>query len=187
MTFKETKGSNTSGSPTAGEPEYLVVGLLRRPHGLKGELLMEVITDFPERLRQGTNVYIGTGHRLTVISRTRKHPDGLVIKLKGIDSPEAAGDLRMQTVYVSAADRPRLPDGMYYHHELIGFDVLDEQDRRIGRLKEILQTGANDVYVVSQDGGGEVLLPVIASVVLGVDRARREIRIREMPGLLDGA
>ncbi len=147
---------------------------------------MEVITDFPERLRRGATVFVGTRHAARVISSTRNHPLGLVIKLKGVDSPEAAGELRRQAVCVKTADRPRLPNGVYYHHELIGFKVVNEQNRPIGTLKEILQTGANDVYVVSQDKGGEVLLPAVASVVLSIEREIRQIRIREMPGLFDG-
>ncbi len=147
---------------------------------------MEVITDFPERLTQGTRVYVGSPHAARVIAAARSHPDGMVIKLNGVDSQEAAGALRRQVVCVKTDERPRLPSGTYYHHELIGFKVVTEEGRLIGMLKQILQTGANDVYVVSHEGGGEVLVPVIASVVVGIETETRQIRIREMPGLLDG-
>lgn len=183
MPFKRSKSSVNSGSPAVGEPEYLVVGVLRRPYGLKGELVMEVITDFPEQLKVGSAVYVGVRRTLMTISSTRKHPEGLAIKLLGVDSPEAAGDLRKQAVFVKTADRPPLPAGTYYHHELIGFRVVNQNGESIGTLREILQTGANDVYVVSQDQGGEILLPAIASVVLGVEKENKKIRIQEMPGL----
>jgi 16S rRNA processing protein RimM len=185
MPFKGPRRNVNSGSPSPGEPEYLVVGVLRRPHGLKGELIMEVITDFPERLKSGTTVYVGAGHTATIIGTARHHPEGLLIKFVSLDTPEEAAGLRRQEVYVKSADRPPLPNGMYYHHELIGFTVVNEKNELIGTLSEILQTGANDVYVVSQDEGGEVLLPAIASVVLRVERETRQIRIREMLGLLD--
>jgi 16S rRNA processing protein RimM len=148
---------------------------------------MEVITDFPERLKRGTTVYIGAEHRTAIIGTVRPHPEGLLVTLVTVDMPEAAQQLRRQAVYVKAADRPPLPKGMYYHHELIGFAIVNEQDELIGTLSQILQTGANDVYVVSQDEGGEILLPVISSVVLSVEREHRQIRIREMPGLLPGS
>ena len=83
------------------------------------------------------------------------------------------------------ADRPPLPKGLFYVHELIGFEVVDEEEGLIGKLTEILQTGANDVYVVTRPDASEVLLPVIPSVVLNIDADRRLIRVRLIPGLLD--
>lgn len=162
-----------------------MVGVLRRPHGLQGEMIMEVVTDFPERLVPGTLVYLGDQHEARKISGSRPHQQGLLITLSGADDPGSAGRLRGREVYVKSSDRPALPDGMYYHHEILGFDVVDESDQRVGRLTEILQTGANDVYVVSRPDGGEALLPVIPGVILGIDRAERKIRVREMPGLSD--
>ncbi len=146
---------------------------------------MEVITDFPERLVKGTRVYVGPSHALLTINQTREHAEGLLIQFVGIDTPEAAAALRKQLVFVRASDRPGLPEGMYYHHELLGFEVVTEDGKVIGSLREIVQTGANDVYVIADSGGGEVLVPAIASVVINIDRKGRQIRIREMPGLLD--
>ena len=108
-----------------------------------------------------------------------------MIKFQDLETPEQAGRFRNQSVYVSAADRPVLPEGQYYHHELIGFNVVDEKGESIGTLMEIMQTGANDVYVVQKPDGREVLLPVISSVVIAVETRNRLIRIRPIPGLLD--
>ena len=185
MVAKKSGSNSVSGSLSRGEPEYLEVGYLRRPHGVHGEMIMEVHTDFPERLEPGTGVYISDVHRRMIISGTRFHKDGLIIKFEELNSPEEAGLYRNQSVYVRTADRPRLPEGKYYHHELIGFSVVDERGGFIGFLTEILQTGANDVYVVKQDGGGEILLPVISSVILAMEIDLRQIRVRLIPGLLD--
>ncbi len=187
MASKKNHRQTDSGSPSAGEPEYLIVGRLRRAHGVHGDLLMEILTDFPERLVSGSRVYIGSRHRGMVIGGVRNHHEGFLVKFEGIDTPEAAGIYRNQPVFVSAGDRPPLPPGMYYHHQLIGFAVVDETDRPIGSLTEILQTGANDIYVVTKDDGGEVLLPVIASVVLDIDPAGRKIHVHLLPGLLEAA
>ncbi len=105
--------------------------------------------------------------------------------MNGVDTPEDAARYRNQLVYVTAADRPPLPKGQFYVHELIGFDVVDEEENLIGKLTEILQTGANDVYVVTRPDASEVLLPVISSVVLKIDADRRLIRVHLIPGLLD--
>ncbi len=185
MAARKTTGNSVSGSPLDGEPEYLVVGYLRRPHGVDGEMVMEVYTDFPERLKPATAVFIGDMHRQLIITGARFHNEGLIIKFQDLNTPEEAGRFRNQSVYVRSADRPALPEGQYYHHELIGFAVVDEKGELIGTLTEIMQTGANDVYVVMQAGGKEILLPVISSVVLAVDMASRQIRVRLIPGLLD--
>ena len=185
MTAGRIAGNFVSGSPSNGEPEYLVVGYLHRPHGVHGELVMEVYTDFPERLKLDSEVFIGDSHSRMLIAGTRFHNEGLIIKFKDLDTPEEAGRYRNQSVYVKTAERPPLPEGQYYHHELIGFSVLNEKDELIGTLTEIMETGANDVYVVRQPEGGEILLPVISSVILAVEIASRQIRVRLIPGLLD--
>jgi 16S rRNA processing protein RimM len=185
MAARKTASNSVSGSPSGGEPEYLVVGYLRRPHGVHGEMVMVVHTDFPERLKPDTAVFIGDVHRQLIIAGARFHNEGLIIKFQDLNTPEEAGRFRNQSVYVRSADRPALPEGQYYHHELIGFAVVDEKGELIGTLAEIMQTGANDVYVVMQAGGNEILLPVIPSVVLAVEMASRQIRVRLIPGLLD--
>jgi 16S rRNA processing protein RimM len=175
-----------AGSPTAGEPAFLAVGRLRRPHGVRGEALVDVLTDFPERLQPDTVVYAGEQHlRLTIRSR-RHHNEGLLLAFVGLDTPEAVGQLRNQILYVSGADRPPLPEGEYYHHQLIGLAVQDERGLVLGVLTEILETGANDVYVVTAVGGNEILLPVIPGVVLDVDLPAKTMRVHLPAGLMDG-
>ena len=185
MAGRKQAKKSVSGSPLDGEPEYLVVGQLRRPHGIHGEMVMEVQTDFPERLKPDSEVYLGEHHGRMIISSARFHNEGLLIKFQEVNSPEEAGRYRNQPVYVKTADRPKLPKDQYYHHELTGFNVVDENGELIGNLTEIMQTGANDVYVVRRVNGKDLLLPVIASVVLAVEKSSRQIRVRLIPGLLD--
>jgi 16S rRNA processing protein RimM len=79
---------------------------------------------------------------------------------------------------VTSAGRPALQSGYHYHHQLLGSNVVDEHGHLVGRLIEILQTGANDVYVVEQAGGKEILLPAITSVILNVDVDQRLVHVR---------
>ncbi|HWQ46061.1 MAG TPA: ribosome maturation factor RimM, partial [Longilinea sp.] len=79
------------------------------------------------------------------------------------------GQHRNQLLYVTTADLPKLPDGEYYHHQLIGLKVQDEAGVLIGVLADIIETGANDVYVVQNDAGKEVLLPALKNIVISVD------------------
>jgi 16S rRNA processing protein RimM len=174
--------NENSGSPD-GEPVYLTVGFLRRPHGLHGEIIMDLHTDFPERLKRGRKLLIGEEHKQNSIEAVRPHQAGVLIKFKGIDTPEAAGQFRNQWAYVRASEVPPLPEGQIYQHELFGFQVLDENENLLGELVEIIETGANNVYVVKDESGRELLLPAIPSVILEMDTGRRVMKVHVLEGL----
>ncbi len=174
------------GSPTEGEPVvYLAVGTLRRSHGIRGDLLLDVLTDFPERLRPGSYLYVGDKKQKIKISRRRPHNDGLLMGFEGVANTEQAAKYRAQTVYVLAEDRPSLPEGEYYHHQIIGLNVLDETGVKLGVITEIIETGANDVYVVRNDDEREILLPALKQVLLDVNLETKIMRVHLLPGLVD--
>ncbi len=185
MPSRKLSSSAGSGSPVDGEPDYLAIGHLRRPHGVYGEMVMEVHTDFPERIKSGMKVFVGESHDAMVIDGARFHNEGLIIKFQGVETPKGVGRYRNLWVYVASADRPPLPEGQYYFHELIGLQVADEKDESIGELTEIIETGANNVYVVTRPDGSEVLLPAIPSVILDVEMGRHLMRVHLLDGLLD--
>jgi len=170
-----------TGSPN-GEPLYLSVGFLRRPHGVQGEIIMDLHTDFPERMKKGRKLFIGDDHKPITLTSVRPHQSGLLVKFKDIETPEDVGLYRNQWVYVQAKDVP-LPEGQHYKHELLGLKVVDEDDNSLGELVEIMETGANDVYVVRDDSGKEILLPNIPSVVLDLDIDRGFLRVHLLEGL----
>jgi 16S rRNA processing protein RimM len=172
----------SSGSP-AGEPVYLVIGYLRRPHGVSGEIIMDLHTDFPSRIKPGRKVLIGEKHQALTLDSVRVHGNGLLVRLRGIQTPEDVGKFRNQWVYVKVTDVPPLPEGQHYQYELIDLDVVDENENPLGRLVEILETGANDVYVVRDDSGKEILLPAIPSVILNVDMIQRSMKVHPLEGL----
>jgi 16S rRNA processing protein RimM len=174
-----------AGSPKMGEPVFLVIGKLRRPHGLRGEALMEVITDFPERLQAGTPVYVGPEHIRLHIRSVRKQDRQLLVTFEEYSTPEQVGAQRNQYVYVRADDRPELEAGEYYHHQLLNLQVVDENGVTLGKVFDILETGANDVLVVRRDSGPDVLVPFIESLLLEVQIDQGYLRVRLLPGLLD--
>ncbi len=167
-----------TGSPSSGEPVFLAAGLLRRTHGLTGEMVMTILTDFPRRLLKGKVVYLGEKHEETRIAGVRMQNKDMLITFEGYDSVEAANRLRNKTLYIKADSLPELPEGEYYHHQLIGLEVADEKDNLLGQLVEILETGANDVYVVKSKEGSEVLLPAVEDVILEVDLAAGRMRVK---------
>jgi len=145
---------------------------------------MDVVTDFPERLKPGITLYVGAQHRELRLRSRRWQHKSLLLGFDGYSTPEAVGELRNQWVYVRSDDRPPLEDGEYYHHQLLGIQVIDEGGQLLGILSEILETGANDVYVISPEQGPDILLPAIDSVILEIDPGQGEMRVHVLEGLL---
>ncbi len=201
MTRRElsTGPQKSTGSPAEGGPVFLAVGRLRRPHGVRGEIQMEVLTDFPERIEPGARLYAGPHYRPLTVRSVRWHDRLMLIAFEGYHTPETIGELRNQLVFVTAADRPPLGEGEYYHHQILGLRVFDEGRRLLGTVVEILETGANDVYVVRLEGAPadrletparralqrEILLPATEETILEINLARGEMMVRLLPGLLD--
>lgn len=173
-----------AGSPPTGEPVFLVVGKIHRAHGLNGDVVFDVITDFPERLRPGIVVYTGDDHIPLVINRRRWHSSNMLVRFDGYENPEDVALLNNLYVYVRADDRPPLPEGEYYHHQLLGLDVIDDQGQKLGKLVQILETGANDVYIVKPDSGKDILLPAIEDVIQKIDLENSVLVVHIIPGLL---
>ena len=171
------------GSPKGG-PIYLAIGYLRRPHGVKGEVIMDLHTDYPERIKPGRKVYIGETHEAYTIDSSRTHGAGMLVKLRGFDSPEPAGRFRNQWMFVKSSEVPALPEGQYYKHDLIGLRVVTDEGEMLGVTNEILETGANDVYVVRKEDGKEVLIPAIPDVVLEINMEERFMKVHLLDGLI---
>jgi 16S rRNA processing protein RimM len=177
LSQKDTQNGPT-GSPSQDEPVFIAVGFLRRSHGIKGEIIMDVLTDFPERIRVNRQVFVGEEHEPYRIQTVRAHEPALLVKFKGYDTPEDVARFRNLTVYVRVDQLPKLPEDMYYHHQLLGLTVKDEAGNVFGQLSSILETGANDVYVVRKEDGSELLFPAIEGVVLDVNLERKEMIVR---------
>ena len=177
---------NHSGSSFPGEPEFLVVGKLGKPHGLQGEIVMDVYTDFPERIKPGVVVYVGMQFQPLQITKVRSHSRGLLLCFKGYQSRDEVAELRNLLVQVRTADRPELPNGEYYHHQLLGLQVIDENRYEVRTYHSIIETGANDVYVVQNESGAELLIPAIDSVILDINLEDNQVMLHLLPGLIPG-
>lgn len=171
-----------AGSPK-GESIYLAIGFIRRPHGVIGELIMDLHTDFPERIKPGRRLYLGPKHEPATLGSARNHANGMLIKIRGCDTPESAGRYRNTWVYVKSSEVPALPEGQIYKHELVGLNVIDDSNNELGTVTEIIETGANDVYVVKKDDK-EILLPAIPDVILNVDVKKKVITVHLIDGLI---
>ena len=163
------QSERSAGSPREGEPAFVVVGRLRKPHGIRGEMTMELLTEFPERIRAGLEVYVGESHRLHHIRKIRGHQKALIVSFQEYGNRDDVEDLRNQLVSVPVDSIPRLPDGEYYYHQIIGLRVISDQGSSLGTVSSIIETGSNDVCVVKSESGGDILLPAIDTVILNID------------------
>jgi 16S rRNA processing protein RimM len=176
--MNDKQKNNDTGSPKPGEPEFIVIGKLRRPHGVDGEMILELMTDFPNRIRPHKTVFVGKKHEPIVITGVRPHDKYLLLKFEGMNTCDEVGRLRNFLVYVRFDSLPKLPAGEYYFHQLMGLTVVDESGTILGVLEEILETGANNVYVVRTPDGKEILLPAIEPVILSIDIEGKEMRVK---------
>lgn len=159
----------------------VLVGVVRRPYGQGGEVRVDELSDYPQRFAPGAAITIAGD--AFVIARSRRVKRVRVLKLEGVDTREAAAALANQDIHVDAAELQPLPDGTYYHYDLIGMAVATADGAELGEVNEILATGANDVLVIEGESG-EALVPLIADVVKSVDTDARRIVIDPPPGLL---
>jgi 16S rRNA processing protein RimM len=176
---------NPAGASRDGESAFLAVGRLHKPHGIQGEITMEVLTDFPERFKRNAIVLVGPEHIPYQIKTYRWQNRMMLVTFKGISTPEEAGALRNLTVFVRTADVPKLEEGEYYHHQLLGLKVYSETGKLLGKVHEILETGSSDILLVRPEVGKEILLPFIDANLLEVNLEQGLIRMKILPGLID--
>lgn len=172
-----------TGSPAIGEPVFVVVGIARRPHGLRGEVLVSIETDFPERLQKGARLLLGEEHTVVTIDAARGHNDGLLVTFEEFPDKSSVEFIRNVPLFVRTDDRPPLPEGEYYQHQLLGMQVEEETGELLGTLEQVLDTGANNVYVVRTADGKELLLPAIKGVVRQILPTEKKMIVHLLPGL----
>lgn len=180
MQNRKNEGENQSGLLNNGKPVFLAVAKIYKPHGLKGEVSVGLLTDFPERLTEGKQVYIGESHIPSKIDTIRKMGKKYLISFEGNYSVDSVGSFRNQIVYIHDKNLPVLTDNDYYHHDLLGMRVFSTEDHEIGFLVEIICTGANDVYIIKPEGkdAKEVLIPAIKAVVKNVDIKNKKMIVK---------
>ncbi len=159
------------------DPEFLVVGRIAAAHGRDGAFRMVSITNRPEQFDALRTVFLGDAREPYRVRSVRARDGEVVVRVAGFTSPDDVTARKGWPVWIAVADAVPLPEGEYYHYQLIGLDVFDPDGQPLGRLTDIIETGANDVYVVIGPGG-ELLLPAIPQVVLEIDPADRRMVAR---------
>lgn len=168
----------------AAEPRFLVIGRIIKPHGVRGEVNVEVHTDFPERFTWLEYVYIGLKDPKRIkVEMARLHQSMVLMKFGGFDDRISVKPLLFEWLQVLEEEAIALEEGEYFLYQVIGFKVIDEAGQIIGEVSEILETKANNVFIVNGQFG-EVLLPDIDEVIKEVDLEKGTILVHLLPGLI---
>ena len=162
-------------------PGYVAVGRVGSPWGVQGVVRVVPLVDRRERLAPGRAIIVGGERR--VIEGCRWQKGQAHLKLSGIDDQESAAALRDQLLAVPESELEALAEGEYYRFQLIGLEVRSTAGAALGRVTEVLDTGANDVYVVKGEEG-EVLVPATDEVIKEIDLPAGRMVIEAVPGLI---
>ena len=148
----------------------IIVGRILGPHGLWGGIRVEVHTDVPHRFDTGNTLYIGS-FPYQVSSCSSGKSNQLILTFHGLTTQSQVRTLIDQWITVPVSQAPELPPGEFYHFQLLDLRVLTEEGEELGTVSDILETGSNDVYIVSGESG-EILVPALAEVVQDIDLDR---------------
>ena len=148
----------------------IVIGKIIAPQGVRGEVRVMPLTDFPERFRELKIAQLNDGTSLPIES-VRYHQQFVLLKFRGLDSRNDIEHLRGKLIVIEHKDLVPLPNGHYYIFDIIGLSVYNEQEEYLGKVTDVLETGSNDVYIVEQKDKQPLLIPGLKTVVLQIDIA----------------
>ncbi|HOV78559.1 MAG TPA: ribosome maturation factor RimM [Bacillota bacterium] len=164
---------------------YISIGKILNTHGLHGAVRILPLTDYPERFNRMSrvDVFIGNVRRELRIEKTYPYKNYIIAKFKEITDMKTAGELKGGLLKVAREELVALPSDSFYIFEIVGLDVYESGGRRLGKVTDVLQTGANDVYVVDT-GSKPLLIPALKQVVREVDLPGRKMVVDLPKGLM---
>jgi len=186
MGTEETK-SDSSTNRAQQPPEYLVVGRIVKPHGIRGALIVAPQSKIITSITPGMQIFVGSNYEVFTIRRFSPHRKRYLLSLETLDTRDDTEIYRNAIIYLRFEDSEPLPKGEYYDWQLLGMTVITDDNEILGKLEEIIETGANDVYLVRTDSDDEILLPAIESVIKTVDLENKNMIVHLIPGLLPGS
>lgn len=166
--------------------EYFELGQIVNTFGIKGMVKVKPFTDNIEQFEELEKIYIKnkSGKKEYQIQEVKFHKQMVLIKFEGIDNPEDAELLRNSYVLINRKDAKPLEEGTYYIVDLLESEVYTDENVLLGKVEDIFNTGSNDIYVVKDELGKQVLLPGIPEVIKQVDIENKKITVHIIPGLM---
>lgn len=167
--------------------DLLQVGIITSTHGVRGEVKVYPTTDDPRRFRRLKEVFLDTGkEKMNLeIEGVKFFKQFVILKFKGLDNINDIEKYRQKSLYVTRKNAVRLQRDEYFIADLIGLKVQDEDGKELGTVKDVIETGANDVYEVEMTDGKSLLLPAIKQCILNVDVENGTMQVHVLEGLLD--
>ncbi len=165
--------------------QFLQVGVISSTHGIRGEVKVFPTTDDPVRFKKLKNVLLDTGREQLEleVQSVKFFKQFVIVKFKGIDNINDIEMYKGKSLLIPREDAVALGKDEYYIADLIGMEVFTEEGR-FGVLKDVMETGANEVYIIASDEHGEVLVPAIRQCILDVDIKEKKMKIHLMEGLI---
>lgn len=166
--------------------KYLEVGQIVNTFGIKGQVKVNPFTDDIKKFEKLKEIYIEKKNELKLfqIEKVNYSKNMVILKLKGIETPEEAEKLRNSYIKIDRKNAKKLPAGTYYIADLIGLDVYTDENKLLGKLDYIYNAGSSDIYVVKDEQGKEILLPAITDVLKQVDLKNGKIIVHIIEGLI---
>jgi 16S rRNA processing protein RimM len=169
-------------------PETVAVGRILRPHGVRGEVVVQVLSDVPDRFKAGSRI-LGVREGapappvVLTVATSRAHKTGAVVRFEGFEDPDQAGELRGLDLEVPRAEVPKAPSGTYYQYELLGC-LCRNDGEELGRVIEVVEDGGGLMLIVAGEGR-RVPVPFVKEFLRRVDVAAGEIDLSLPPGFLE--
>ena len=166
--------------------DLLKVGVITTTHGVRGEVKVYPTTDEPERFLELDYVLLDTGRELRKleIKNVKFFKNLVILKFKGVDNINDIEKYKGRDLWIPREEGQELEEDEYYIADLLGMSVVLEDGQEFGTLKDVMETGANDVYIIDSAEHGEVLLPAIKECILAVDLEKNVMTIHLMKGLI---
>jgi 16S rRNA processing protein RimM len=171
------------GQASGDDADWVLIGVVAGAHGVRGEMKVDLQTDFPDRFKRLGTVYTGEDHRPLQIAAVRKLGERVALRVAAVTDRDAAQAMRGTELYIPISEIMPLPAHTYYRDQIIGLQVVTTSGEPLGTITEILITGSNDVYV-ARDEQREVLIPALKDIVREVDLEGGRMVIEPVDGLL---
>ena len=156
--------------------DRVIIGRVGRPHGVRGEVRIIPLTDFPDRFSDMHDVMVGSDH--LHVESIRPQGRNILMRFREYPTREEAQQLTGRLLTVAREEAMPLDDGEYYVFDIVGLTVCDEEDNELGTVEDVLRTGSNDVYVVRTEEGRDLLVPALRTVVCAIDLADGRMTVR---------
>lgn len=165
------------------EMEKIKIGKIVNAVGLKGEVKVYNYSDSPDAYERADAVYMGDV--LLAVENVRLQKNMVILKLSGIDDRNGAEAVKGKEIFITEADLPVLPEGQFYVRDLIGMTVKEQDGVPLGKVVNVLQNTAQDIFEVERENGKQLLIPKVDEFVIRIDVQAGEIEVKLPAGLLD--